>query len=511
MIRMSPAIRMSLGLMFIAMTVLMLGNFIGLIPDQSSLDMKVRKSTAESLAVRFTYAARDNNLTVVKNSLDKIVKTNSDILSLGIRSAYGKYLAQTSDHQVHWIPSGGKESTYTQWKVPLYRNEKHWATLEIRFVPKEGFNVFGYRLTPFTILMVFSAVISFIGFLMYMKKSLRYLDPSSVMPHRVKYALDTLIEGVLLLDTKERIVLANSIFLEKLGYSAKELIGTKPSLLNWVDHKTNNPASTLPWVHTLSEGEKQSGIPLDIHTRSQGMLTFIVNSAPVPDDNGKNRGAVVTFDDVTELEKQSYQLSRMVEMMKTSREEIKNKNKELEILATQDSLTGCLNRRAFFQKAEQYFAQAALNGEILACIMADIDKFKTINDTYGHATGDQVIQFVAGILNSKVRGADIVSRYGGEEFCILLKNCDADNASAVAEKMRKKIAEHDTHSDSQTLDIPISASFGVCDTHSEPRGINELLSKADRALYKAKEEGRNRVVSWNSINEVEHLHKTENV
>jgi two-component system cell cycle response regulator len=104
-----------------------------------------------------------------------------------------------------------------------------------------------------------------------------------------------------------------------------------------------------------------------------------------------------------------------------------------------------------------------------------------------------------------------VCRYGGEEFCILLKDCDADNASAIAEKIREKIAEHGAHPVSQTPDIRISASFGVCDTHLEPRGIHELLSQADKALYKAKDEGRNRVVSWNSSNAMECLHQTGNV
>ena len=498
-----------MGLMFITMTVLLLGNLIGLIPDHSRVTMEGRKSIAESLAVRCAYAARDNNSAAIKKTMDAIVESNPDILSLGIRSADGRYLAQTGDHQVHWSATPGGNSTMQNWQVPIYKGKKQWGTLQIRFTPKDGVVVLGHRLSPFTLLLVFFAGVSFMSFVLFMKKSLRYLDPSSVMPNRVKYALDTLTEGVLLLDTKERIILANAVIKDKLGRTDKELMGVRASQLAWIDPDTNGPTEELPWIHAISQGETQSGMPLTINTTSHGVRTFVVNSAPVLDDKGKSRGAVVTFDDVTELEKQSFQLSRMVELLQMSKDNINRKNKELEILASRDSLTDCLNRRAFFATAEHYLAESAEKGRNIACIMVDLDLFKFINDTYGHAVGDQVLKYFAKTLQREVREDDAVCRYGGEEFCIILPNCDIENAAVIVARVRRKIAKEVGQAISQARGISVTASFGLSDLTHGAGSIDELLMQADRALYKAKEDGRNRVVFWNSDKENEFLHNAE--
>jgi diguanylate cyclase (GGDEF)-like protein/PAS domain S-box-containing protein len=446
--------------------------------------------------VRFTYAARDKNITAIRKTMDSMVASNPEILSLGMRHADGRYLAHTGEHQVQWISPMGKDSTFTHWKVPIYRGTKQWATLEISFTPGDPVVLFGYGLSPLTILLAFFAVVSFIGFIVFMKRSLRYLDPSSVIPSRVQYALDTLTEGVLLLDTKEHIMLANSVFAEKTGHVSSELIGLKASQLNWREPESSDTSEALPWIKAISSGEKQSGILLTIDTKSHGNLTFVVNSAPVIDNNGKSRGAVVTFDDVTELEKQSFQLSRMVELLQMSKNKITQKNKELEILATQDSLTGCLNRRAFFAIAEEHMAKAAAKGMNLACIMADLDLFKSINDNYGHVIGDQVLQYFAGVLQSETREEDAVARYGGEEFCILLPYCNSRAAAVIVERIRLEISSRGMMAIPEVPDIKISSSFGVSDLSSGAQNIEELISQADKALYKAKLSGRNCVVCW---------------
>ena len=505
MIHLSPTVRMSIGLMFITLTVLLLGNFIGLIPDESHVTMEVRKSTTEAIAVRCTYAARRNNVAAIKKTIDEIVELNPDILSVGIRSVNGKYLAQTENHHDTWTAPKGEDSSYRHWQVPIYQNDKRWATLEISFAPKGAIVLLGYHVSPFALLLIFFAAISFTAFVLYMRRSLRYLDPSSVMPGRVKYALDTLTEGVLLLDKKERVVLANSVFTEKLGCTAKELMGYKASKLEWLDPETNKPPEEVPWIYTISEGEKQSGNLLNLYTKTNGVRNFVVNGAPILDDKGKCRGAVVTFDDVTELEKQSFQLSRMVELLKMSRDDIKHKNKELKILATHDSLTNCLNRRAFFEIADQSMTAITAGRSCIALIMMDVDLFKAVNDTFGHAIGDQVIQYIARTLQATVRGDDEVCRYGGEEFCLLLPNCDSKNAALIAEKVRARIESQSAQEFSETPGICVTASFGVSDSTLGARSIEELLGQADKAMYKAKEGGRNRVVIWEKDKENEFL------
>jgi len=505
----SPEVRMSLGLMFITMSILLLCNFVGLIPDKSLLTMETRKSTAESLAVRLTYAAQDNKIGALRKAMEAIVELNPDILSLGMRGTEGRYRTQTRDHQAHWVPPSAGESTSTHWQVPIYRNSKQWGTLEVSFTTEEMTVVPGFGVSPFTSLLAFFAVVSFIGFIIFMKRSLRYLDPSSVIPSRVQYALDTLTEGVLLLDTKDQIMLANSVFAEKAGYASRELIGLKASQLDWLDSNSNEACESLPWIQALSNGEKQSGILLNMNTKPHGIRTFVVNSAPIFDIKGKIRGAVVTFDDVTELERQSFKLTRMVELLKMSKKNITQKNRELAILATQDSLTGCLNRRAFFETAENFMSETSGKGINLACIMADLDLFKSINDTYGHAIGDQVLKYFAKTLQSETRNDDVVCRYGGEEFCILLPHCNSESASLIIERVRREIVSRGFMAISEAPDITISASFGVSDLTFGAQSIEELIVQADKALYKAKLKGRNCVVCWDTSKEDKNLNKNE--
>ncbi len=210
---------------------------------------------------------------------------------------------------------------------------------------------------------------------------------------------------------------------------------------------------------------------------------------------------------LVELEKKNSQLSETIELLQRSREKIKRQNKELEVLATQDALTGCLNKGILYAKGEEYLAEATAEESNLACMMADIDLFKSINDRYGHAIGDEVIKYIARTLQSAVRGEDAVCRYGGDEFCILLPKCDIKKTAVVFERVRSKIGARSAQAISQAPGIRVSVSFGVSDLSLGARSIEELIQQADRALYKAKEGGRNRLVSWHSDKENEVLQR----
>lgn len=482
--RISPAIRISLGLVFISLSVLLLANFIGLIQDQSTAVMEARKSAAELLAMQCTLAAEYNNVGAISKTMDLMVKLRPDVLSLGMRNTEGGYLAQTQNHQIQWEPPPGEGSTSLYWQAPIYKGAKRWGTLEISFAPGDSLTVLGYPVRPFTLMVTVFSAVSFLAFIIFMRRSLQHLDPTTVMPSRVKYALDTLTEGVILMDDKEQIILANSAFAQKLGCTVESLMGLKASNLGWLDPGTNKPPGTLLWTKAMSMGKTISGISLDLDTKVNGTRNFMANVAPILDGKGKSRGALATFDDVTAIEE--------------SHRKMEIQNQKLEILATQDSLTGCLNRRAFYKKAEEYIATSAAGGGNLVCIMADIDLFKSFNDRYGHAVGDRIIQFVAGALQSALREDDVVCRYGGEEFCLLLSNCDIEDALEIVERVRHKIETQSARAVPDKPDIRVSASFGVSDLSFGAQDIEELISQADKALYKAKADGRNRVVSWDS-------------
>lgn len=318
--------------------------------------------------------------------------------------------------------------------------------------------------------------------------------PGGVMPtvpDRVQQALDTFSEGLLLLDDDEQIVLANRAFAETVGLSQSELVGRPASSLSWVlpDGETREG---FPWLHTLRQDEPLSDRRLQLDVLGGHQRVFSINCKPLKHRRGERRGALATFRDVTEVEEHRAQLESMLVMLRSNRDEISRKNRELEVLATQDSLTGCLNRRAFFEQFDGEWRSCTTSGRPLACIMIDSDHFKKINDTYGHHTGDVVLRRVAQTLLSLHAENELVCRYGGEEFCILLPDKDAAAASAVAETIRQEILA--LRFDEQELRL--SASLGVSDLTFAARDPQELINQADKCLYVAKHRGRNQVVCY---------------
>lgn len=167
----------------------------------------------------------------------------------------------------------------------------------------------------------------------------------------------------------------------------------------------------------------------------------------------------------------------------------RKKNQELDYLASRDPLTNCYNRRILFQRFNESFDK---NNELqqYTVVLADIDSFKAINDTYGHATGDKVIQSIANILVSNTSEQDTVARFGGEEFCILLPNSNEQQGMQIAEEMRKQIEA------SQFETINVTCSFGVASLNKDIESNLTLIEKADMALYQSKYQGRNRISVW---------------
>ena len=163
-------------------------------------------------------------------------------------------------------------------------------------------------------------------------------------------------------------------------------------------------------------------------------------------------------------------------------------------LAITDGLTGVTNRRHFFELADREYRNALRYGRSLSVIMLDIDHFKSVNDTYGHAVGDEVLRLVADHSRSCLRQTDVVARYGGEEFVMLLPEADREAAVAVAERVCRGLAEARPWIGGQEL-TPITASLGVASALAHEEDLASLINRADRALYEAKRQGRNRVVA----------------
>jgi diguanylate cyclase (GGDEF)-like protein len=181
--------------------------------------------------------------------------------------------------------------------------------------------------------------------------------------------------------------------------------------------------------------------------------------------------------------------------LERSRAEIEAKNLALERAATRDPLTDCLNRRAFAAQGEPMLKRALRpDGRPIAAMMLDIDHFKSVNDRFGHAVGDRVIREVSAAMSEGVRPRDVLSRQGGEEFAVLLPDCDAATASLSAERLRGIVAERCLAAFAAEFPaLRVTVSVGVADSTQGCATLDALLDHADSALYRAKRAGRDRV------------------
>jgi two-component system, cell cycle response regulator len=164
-------------------------------------------------------------------------------------------------------------------------------------------------------------------------------------------------------------------------------------------------------------------------------------------------------------------------------------------LAVTDGLTGLNNRRYLDNQLKVLFTRAATRGRALSICMTDIDRFKQVNDSYGHDVGDEVLREFARRVRSTVRGADLACRYGGEEFVVVMPDTDATSAAAIAERLRASIENEPFVLERSGLRLSITASLGIATNTQGIETPEQLLKQADRALYAAKTGGRNRVVA----------------
>ena len=226
----------------------------------------------------------------------------------------------------------------------------------------------------------------------------------------------------------------------------------------------------------------------------------------IPSPEGNDFYAMFAIQDVTSLteaiENNRAAHKKVMEEMEERRkaeadlvsyaEELQRVNQALEEQALRDGLTGLHNYRYFYQVLRRDFLLATRHGSDIACLLVDLDHFKAINDTYGHPCGDLVLRETAALIRAQVRSTDLVSRYGGEEFALLLPQTSIEGARTTAEHIRTAIADHlFSHG---SCAIRITASVGLACLHAHaPSQPQDLLAFADRALYVAKGIGRNQV------------------
>lgn len=185
------------------------------------------------------------------------------------------------------------------------------------------------------------------------------------------------------------------------------------------------------------------------------------------------------------------QLAATLKRMRRQNEELRASYERMEWMARTDMLTKLPNRRDFLEKLERSLASATRHHRSLVLAMADIDDFKAVNDRYGHYAGDMVLEQVSALMRDAVRTDDYIARWGGEEFILLFSDTDLEGGRIIAEKIRRLAAERSWEFEGQP--ISVTFSIGVC--ASDGSGdMNDLLRRADEALYEGKTAGRNTVV-----------------
>ncbi len=498
--RISTATRLSLGLVALTLSVLSTTQLLGIYPDPTQAKLDGRLKLCEAIGIHSASAVRNDEVDIDALSAvtSSMVAQNPQVISVGVRNVEGVLLVQSGDHEASWAAGAEPDkSTPTHVRIPIIRGGEKWGEVEVQFEPLYGGGFWWWLKHPIVGTMVFMGVSGFVAYLFYLRRTLKVLNPQSVIPSRIQAMLNTMTEGIVVLDKDEQIVMVNEAFVKTVGGTTANLQGKKITSLGWQQEEADDEEETAeyPWTKAINEGKTQVGVALKHKTSDEDEITLMVNAAPILGTDGKARGALTTFDDVTAVEKKNVQLNDLVSMLKDSRDQISEQNKQLERLATRDALTGCLNRRSLFTQFDSLWNMANDSGKDIGCIMFDIDKFKSINDNHGHAKGDQVLREIAEVLKTTADEMDIVCRYGGEEFCILMRNAGVDQATETAERFRKAIE------DRRAGDLPVTSSFGVSAKSMGASSPQDLLDQSDQALYAAKHGGRNRVERFDQLPE----------
>ena len=486
--------RIALGLVSLTVLLVLILDFaFGLLPDEVDNARRIRERIAASLAVQLTSLVEAEDQRTMQRTIDTEVTKGSEVLSVGVRRQNGELLVKSGDHQKYWVPTQEGKSTLTHVVVPVYSGKDRWGQVEMSFKPVGPQTWLDWLHEPTVLLITSLSIGGFLFYYFYLRKVLQHLDPTAVIPDRVRMAFDTLAEGVLVIDTKGRINMANSAFRHLHPQAATGLLGQNVAALDWLKASLPTDPEDHPWNQAMASHEPVLGTVIEIPQGSKSRKA-VMNCSPIVDNVGRSRGCLATFDDVTELEEKNAALQKALDELEASREKIEEQNKELAVMAARDSLTGCLNRRAFFAEMDKIYASAVTEDLELCVIMVDIDHFKRINDVHGHQAGDRVLAAVAAALQSGIRRYDQIGRYGGEEFLAILPGCSDVDVSAVAERMRRAVETLEVIEDRTRLQI--TASFGIASTIGDDESsVALLIDAADRALYEAKAEGRNRTVS----------------
>lgn len=318
------------------------------------------------------------------------------------------------------------------------------------------------------------------------------------MDERLKYAPC----GYISITHEGTITAVNETFLEQMGYAATDLVGKHIESLMSTANKLIFHSYFYPFINLEGKVEE---LLLSIKNHGGQGVPYLLNGRRIDIDGVEaidcvlvQMGKRVNYEQelrtakkqieaaYQESDKALAQLKLIYQEIEQKQSELMKMNAILTELSVTDKLTGLKNRRFFQEQLEEQVALYASTGQLCSLLIVDIDHFKRVNDTYGHQTGDYVLEKLGTILKLHARQEDIIARYGGEEFVAILPGTEAAEAKAIAEGLRLAVAGASWETGSITISIGI-ATIIPADTAAG------MLKKADEALYASKAGGRNRV------------------
>ncbi|MCB1852299.1 MAG: PAS domain-containing protein, partial [Gammaproteobacteria bacterium] len=314
MISLSAKSRIAFGQVGLLISLLLTASFLGLVPDQAKTARAGRSALAEAIAVNSSLMVTKEDIRRLTGMLELVVQRNDDLLSAALRTDAGYLVTTVGPHETLWQDNDSAFSTDSHIKVPIWAGVTRWGRVELRFKDLKSAGWHGLMEDPLLRLLTFVSLSAFVGFYFYLGRMLKQLDPSQAIPGRVRSALDTMAEGLLVLDNKEQIVLANRAFAKTLQDDPEALLGRRVGAYPWSDASgAALKPENRPWHLALESGEPQKNQRVRLAIGHDRHLTFLINCSPVLGSGGRYAGVLVSFDDVTQLEEAEIELLKSKE------------------------------------------------------------------------------------------------------------------------------------------------------------------------------------------------------
>ncbi|MHB9066668.1 MAG: response regulator [Pirellulaceae bacterium] len=306
----NPRLRISLAMASLVVVFICVANMLKLVPDANRAALQGRAGLCESLAMSGSVLIARGDMKALETLLAAVVQRNSDVLSVGARTLEGELLIAAGPHAGSWTPPPGDRSTPERMQVPIYQSgDQKWGTMEFQFASLTGAGRWHLLLSPNVRFLAFVSVSCFLGFALILRTVLKHLDPSKAVPKRVREALDILAEGLLILNTKDQILLANTAFASVVGVAPERLTGAPAPSLQW-RQEDEGSRRVFPWTDALRERCTVSNARLQLKDVDGNWRSFSVNCSPLLGSGGRYSGVMVTFDDVTLLDEQNLELGK---------------------------------------------------------------------------------------------------------------------------------------------------------------------------------------------------------